>query len=156
MDKGLVIDEETGEEYPALGEDLLSVDQKMLHCFESVEFCVLPNDEGEKQAKYITKPGSEKIKHSWRPSQRRGREAAVSEQRFVGYVERFDKHHGFIVFKHKNFRDIYFPAAELQTTGLKTVPPGAEVEFTVGVKDRKKQARHITRVGGGLITVESG
>jgi len=147
---GIVINEDTGEEYKVNREEVMSTDAPLLHTFEAVEFSV----DGDRATR-VTKPGGKKVQYLWRKSARRGRDPPVGEKRYLGYIERFGDNHGFIVFKEANFRDMYFPSQELQTTGVNVVPLGAEVEFHIGLKG-KKQAQRITRAGGGLITVEQG
>jgi len=155
---GLVLDEDSNQQYEVKAENILAVDDQnnRLHCLEKVEFSLIPDDDDELQACYVTKPGLKRIQHIWRSSQRRGKEAPVTEARHIGYVEKYEKkHHGFIVFKTENFRNIYFPEKELQTTGEKMILEGSEIEFDVRLKDGKTQAQNITRPGGGLITYET-
>jgi len=155
--KGLILDSESDEEYPVLAGDLLCSDSSNLHCLESVEFSLLADDDDNLRATHVSKPGLERIQHVWRKSQRRGKEAPVGDERYVGYVEKYEKnHHGFIVFKTDAFRNIYFPEIQLQTTGDRTVAVGSEIEFEVRKKDGKIQAQNITMVGEGLITYETG
>jgi len=154
--EGLLVDDATGEEHPVLPDDILSADQQRLHVFETLEYTLMEED-GIVRARYITKPDKVEIRFQWRVSQRRGREPPINKTRYVGYIERLEKHHGFVVFKTEKFKNMYFAVKELQTTGSKTVPYGCEVEFSVKrSKDGKKQAKNLTRVGGGLMTVETG
>jgi len=157
---GTVIDDEDCEEYLVEPKDIQSVDRPILHVYETVEFCIEEKKEGGPlQATIVTKPGCDKVKSRWRESKRSGQMAPAGETRYLGFIEKFEKPrgHGFIVFKTQNYRNIYFPVVELQTTGEKQICLGAEVEFTVvEISDKKRQARNITRVGGGLITNERG
>lgn len=151
-DAGIVINQDTGKEYRVNTEDIVTVDRALLHTLEPVEFSA----DGDRAIR-VTKPGGKKVQYLWRKSSRRGRDPPAGEKRYLGYVERFDNQHGFIVFKEANFRDVYFPVHELHVTGVKIVPLGAEVEFQIGSKNNaKKQAQRITRAGGGLITNELG
>jgi len=156
---GLVYVEASNEEYPVKADDILAIDNnnKKLHCFETVEFSLLPDDDDKMCACYVTKPGLQRVRHIWRSSKRHGKEAPVSGTRYVGFIEKFQKgHHGFIVFKTENFRNIYFPEKELRTTGIKLINVGSEVEFEVRMKEGKIQAQNVTRLGKHLITFETG
>jgi len=155
-EEGVVCDQSTNNEYPVKKEELKTVDYEILRAYDNIEFSLQTDDNGKEYAVCVTQPNGFKIRNVWRHSTRRGQDAPIGSTRYIGFVEKIEQHRGFLIFKTANYKNIYFSVQEIQCTGAKRLWEEAVVEFQVGGKDGKIQAQHITRIGGELITFETG